>query len=252
MYDQSIGPRYRTYQHNIEEDLASPGPSEKVIYSVESRPPALVSEAMRSRDLLSPVYNFHELLMRTYGFSQVPVSISSSGVFHSNQDDDILETRKQSRVSSVVKRRGKYKSELRTSAIYDAQRLLCTLGPNRSQISNNVPLSFSKDHVLRFGYLLKQGSWRRNWKSVSSISVCPVALTDMYASDFSCYDRIIRAYVTTNRKVSCIYSVTFESQKIQSCYNDRLLSLESIRFKCVENRKIYIYRQNPRRAWIIG
>ena len=181
MYDQSDDRNNRNlqkntvdvlYQNNRKEIIASLHQSKKVNYSIEPRPPAIAPETMRSKGLQSPVRSFHKMLMRTYHFSQVPLSISSSGVFHSNQDDDMLETRKQSRVSSVMKRRGKYNLEHRTLANQHAQSLLSALGPNRSQVSNDVPLLFSKNHVLRFGYLLKQGSWRRNWKSVSRTCTC--------------------------------------------------------------------------------
>jgi hypothetical protein len=64
---------------------------------------------------------------------------------------EVFETKERSKVLSVLKRRGKTTSANDPVATKKA-----------------APAKFTTDDVVRCGTLTKEGSWRRNWKTVSN------------------------------------------------------------------------------------
>lgn len=71
---------------------------------------------------------------------------STFGKFHG----EVYETKERSKVLSVLKRRGK-------TASIDA---------SRAATHKSAPAKFTAEDVVRAGTLTKEGSWRRNWKTV--------------------------------------------------------------------------------------
>lgn len=64
----------------------------------------------------------------------------------------MYETKERSKVLSVLKRRGKT-----AGASADAKT---------ASVHKTAPAKFRAEDVVRAGTLTKEGSWRRNWKTV--------------------------------------------------------------------------------------
>ncbi|CEG50385.1 Inositol-polyphosphate 4-phosphatase [Plasmopara halstedii] len=153
-----------------------------------------------------------------------PIEITSSDPFRTFQHE-VFEPKERSKVLSVLRHRSK--AVLKPSHLYA-----------RSFVRPVPPSTFTTDDILRTGFLTKQGSWRRNWKTRFFIlrSDCPslcyftseekldllgdIAITqDTIILDRSGGHAPFRFQVRTDAQILLLEAATSEEQKwwIDSC-----------------------------------
>lgn len=122
---------------------------------------------------------------------------SAFGKFHG----EVYETKERSKVLSVLKRRGK------TVASGDTVTT-----------KKNAPAKFTADDVVRCGTLTKEGSWRRNWKTVSkSLCVRTKARVGLLSNDvpvLSCCVMLQRFFILRRDFPSLCYYTSEEKLEL--------------------------------------